>query len=64
MCRLAVHVSRLTGLRELDVSDNGLGVLPDGVFDLPELERLDVSGELPTRVRHHFCSGSLFWFLC
>lgn len=45
VCRLAVHVSRLSGLRELDISDNDLGVLPDSVFELPELEHLDVSGE-------------------
>lgn len=64
VCRLAVHVSRLSGLRELDVSDNDLGVLPDGVFELPELERLDVSGELPTRACRHFCTGLLLWFLC
>lgn len=46
VCRLAVHVSKLGSLRELDVSDNNLRVLPDSVFELPELERLDISGKV------------------
>ena len=44
LCRLAVHLSRLRGLRELDVAENDLEILPEPVFDLPELEKLDVSG--------------------
>lgn len=45
VCRLAVHLSRLGKLRELDVAQNDLGVLPEPVFELPALEHLDVSGE-------------------
>lgn len=45
VCRLAVHLSRLGNLRELDIAENGLGILPDPVFELPNLEHLDVSGE-------------------
>ena len=44
LCRLAVHLSRLSGLRELDVAENDLGILPEPVFELPELETLDISG--------------------
>ncbi|CAM9969464.1 unnamed protein product, partial [Pylaiella littoralis] len=44
VCRLAVHLSRLGKLKELDIADNGLGVLPEPVFELPDLEHLDVSG--------------------
>lgn len=44
VCRLAVHLSRLGKLRELDVAENGLGILPEPVFELPQLEHLDVSG--------------------
>lgn len=46
LCRLAVTVSRLQGLRELDIANNDLGVLPESVFELPVLEQLDISGEL------------------
>lgn len=45
VCRLAVHLSRLGNLRELDVAENQLGILPEPVFELPNLEHLDVSGE-------------------
>ena len=45
VCRLAVHLSRLGNLRELDIAENGLGILPGPVFELPKLEHLDVSGE-------------------
>lgn len=45
VCRLALCVSRLSDLRELDVADNDLGVLPDSLFELARLERLDISGE-------------------
>lgn len=38
-------MSRLANLRELDIADNGLGILPEPVFELPDLEHLDVSGE-------------------
>ncbi|CAM9473744.1 unnamed protein product [Ascophyllum nodosum] len=44
VCKLAVHLSRLGGLRELDIAENGLGMLPESVFQLPELEHLDISG--------------------
>eukprot|EP00903_Cladosiphon_okamuranus_P021792 g20038.t1 len=44
VCRLAVHLSRLGNLRELDIAENGLGILPEPVFELPNLEHLDVSG--------------------
>ncbi|CAN0304928.1 unnamed protein product, partial [Laminaria digitata] len=44
LCRLAVHLSRLSGLRELNVAENDLGILPEPVFELPELEKLDISG--------------------
>lgn len=44
LCRLAVHLSRLSGLRELDVAENDLGILPEPVFELTELETLDISG--------------------
>ncbi|CAM9423528.1 unnamed protein product [Choristocarpus tenellus] len=44
VCRLAVTLSRLKDLRELDVSGNRLGILPDTVFALTGLERLDLSG--------------------
>ncbi|CAM9127694.1 unnamed protein product [Discosporangium mesarthrocarpum] len=43
-CRLAVTLSRLGGLKELDISGNGLGILPDTVFELTALERLNISG--------------------
>lgn len=46
MCRLAVTLSRLPSLRELDIADNDLGVLPESVFELPSLEELDISGKL------------------
>lgn len=46
MCRLAVTVSRLPGLRELDIANNDLGMLPESVFELPALEQLDISGKL------------------
>lgn len=46
VCRLAVHLSRLGGLRELDVAENDLGVLPESVFNLSELQHLDISGVL------------------
>lgn len=45
VCRLAASLSRLTGLRALDVANNDLGVLPDSVFELPALEHLNISGE-------------------
>ena len=44
VCRLAVHLSRLGKLRELDVAENGLGILPEPVYELSSLEHLDVSG--------------------
>ncbi|CAM9877208.1 unnamed protein product [Scytosiphon promiscuus] len=44
LCRLAVHLSRLGGLRELDIAGNELGMLPEPVFELPALEHLDASG--------------------
>ncbi|CAN0072667.1 unnamed protein product [Hapterophycus canaliculatus] len=44
LCRLAVHLSRLGGLRELDIAGNELGILPEPVFELPALEHLDASG--------------------
>ena len=44
VCKLAVHLSRLGGLRELDIAENDLGMLPESVFQLPELEHLDISG--------------------
>lgn len=44
LCRLAVHLSRLVGLRELDIAGNDLGMLPEPVFELPALEHLDASG--------------------
>ncbi|CAM9855322.1 unnamed protein product [Ectocarpus sp. 12 AP-2014] len=54
VCRLAVHLSRLGKLTELDVAENDLGVLPEPVFELPALEHLDVSGnglkDLPASV--------------
>lgn len=50
VCRLAVHVSRLGSLRELDIAQNDLGVLPDSVFELPRLEHLDISGEFGCKV--------------
>lgn len=45
VCRLAVHLLRLGRLKELDLAGNGLGVLPEPVFELPDLEHLNVSGE-------------------
>lgn len=44
LCRLAVHLSRLGGLKELDIAGNELGILPEPVFELPALEHLDASG--------------------
>lgn len=45
VCRLALTISRLPGLQELDLADNDLGVLPESVFELPGLESLDISGK-------------------
>ena len=43
-CRLAVVVSRLTNLEELDVRDNGLDALPEAIFELPKLRVLQADG--------------------
>lgn len=53
VCRLAVHVSRLGGLRQLDIAENELGALPESVFELPGLAGLDISG-----VYQSFCKES------
>ena len=36
--------SKLTTLKSLNLSNNALTKLPDGLFDLPNLEHLDLSG--------------------
>lgn len=45
VCRLAVTLGRLPGLRKLDIANNELRVLPASVFELTSLEHLDISGE-------------------
>eukprot|EP01138_Halocafeteria_seosinensis_P000870 gb/GECG01000893.1/.p1 GENE.gb/GECG01000893.1/~~gb/GECG01000893.1/.p1 ORF type:complete len:144 (+),score=14.01 gb/GECG01000893.1/:1-432(+) len=56
-CRLALRVTQIPQLKHLDVSDNGLDVLPDAVFDLANLETLRLRGMYSLQQRgHHFCS--------
>jgi Leucine-rich repeat (LRR) protein len=44
VCKLAKFVSKLPKLKRLDVAGNHLKQLPDSIWDLAELEHLDVSG--------------------
>jgi Leucine-rich repeat (LRR) protein len=47
-CRLALTLSRMEALRELDVSHNTLRVLPDAVASLPRLRVLSAAGNALT----------------
>lgn len=42
-CRLTLALERMEQLTTLDISNNGFGAVPPGVFAVPTLESLDVS---------------------
>ena len=54
VCRLALWLTqnqqKLTTLTSLNLSNNGLTKLPDGVFELPNLEHLDLSNNNLTTI--------------